>query len=128
MTNKEIKFELAKVALTKCNFMTSESLTESLKNLYEWITEEPEAKVEEHAQDEHNNIHISVILTHVKNNTSTRSGITEQLSKVFYANNIITSGDLLKIGREYFKRYRNVGRKSLLAVDNALLELGIKNW
>ena len=41
MTNKEIKFELAKVALTTCRHMTSESLTESLQNLYDWITEEP---------------------------------------------------------------------------------------
>lgn len=41
MTNKEIKFELAKVALTTCRHMTSESLTESLNNLYDWITEEP---------------------------------------------------------------------------------------
>lgn len=42
MTNKEIKFELAKVALEKCCFMTSETLTEGLKNLYDWIVEEPE--------------------------------------------------------------------------------------
>ena len=41
MTNKEIKFELAKVALTTCRHMISESLTESLENLYDWITEEP---------------------------------------------------------------------------------------
>ena len=40
MTNKEIKFELAKVALTTCRHMTSESLTESIKNLYDWVTEE----------------------------------------------------------------------------------------
>ena len=128
MTDKEIKFELAKIALERCNFMTSELLTESLQNLYEWIAEETNVTTKECTQDEHNNIHISVILTHVRNNTSTRSGITEQLSKVFYANNIITAGDLLKIGRECFKKYRNVGQKSLLAVDNALLELGIKNW
>ena len=41
MTNKEIKFELAKVALTTCRHMTSESLTESIKNLYDWVIEEP---------------------------------------------------------------------------------------
>ena len=42
MTNKEIKFELAKVALTTCRHMTSESLSESLTNLYDWVMEEPE--------------------------------------------------------------------------------------
>lgn len=41
MTNKEIKLELAKLALEKCCFTTSETLTEGLKNLYEWIVEEP---------------------------------------------------------------------------------------
>lgn len=40
MTNKEIKFELAKVALTTCRHMTSESLSESLTNLYDWVMEE----------------------------------------------------------------------------------------
>ena len=44
MTNKEIKLELAKVALATCRHMTSESLTESLKNLYEWVIEEPEVE------------------------------------------------------------------------------------
>lgn len=44
MTNKEIKFELAKVALTTCRHMTSESLSESLTNLYDWIMEEPAQK------------------------------------------------------------------------------------
>lgn len=41
MKKEEIKFELAKVALITCRHMTSESLTESLKNLYDWITDEP---------------------------------------------------------------------------------------
>ena len=128
MTNKEIKFELAKVALTKCNFMTNESLTESMRNLYEWIAEEPDIATKECTQDERSNIHIGEILTHVKNNTSTCSGITEHLSTIFHANNITTVGDLLKIGRVCFKKYRNVGKKSLLALDDALLELGIKGW
>lgn len=46
MTNKEIKLELAKVALEKCNFTTSETLTEGLKNLYEWVVEEPHTEEE----------------------------------------------------------------------------------
>ena len=44
MTNKEIKFELAKVALATCRHMTSESLSESLTNLYDWVMEEPDQK------------------------------------------------------------------------------------
>ena len=42
MANKEIKLELARAALTMCKFTTSEALTEALKNLYEWIVEEPD--------------------------------------------------------------------------------------
>lgn len=40
MTNKEIKLELAKAALQSCRLMTSEDLTSSIKNVYEWIVEE----------------------------------------------------------------------------------------
>jgi hypothetical protein len=34
MTNKEIKFELGKIALERCS---GADLTASLKNVYEWI-------------------------------------------------------------------------------------------
>ena len=128
MTNKEIKFELAKVALTKCNFMTSESLTESLKNLYEWVIEEPEVEVKENAQNEYDNITVSEILKLVRENTGTSSRVTESLAKVFYNNNITTVEDLLKVSKMSFKRYRNIGKKSLSVLDDALFELGIKSW
>lgn len=128
MTNKEIKLELAKAAFTKCNFMTSEALTESLKNLYEWVIEEPEVEVEEGTQSEYNNITVSEILNCVRKNVYTGSPVTEKLATSFAANDIKTAGDLLKIGRQCFKRYRNIGKKSLLALDDALTELGIKDW
>ena len=128
MTNKEIKFELAKVALTKCNFLTSESLTESLNNLYEWVIEEPEVEVEENTQNAYDNITVSEILNCVRKNVYTGSPVTEKLATSFAANDIKTAGDLLKIGRQCFKRYRNIGKKSLLALDDALAELGVKGW
>ena len=128
MTNKEIKFELAKVALTKCNFMTSETLTECLKNLYEWVVEEPEVEVKENTQDEYDNITVSEILNCVRKNVYTGSPVTEKLATSFAANDIKTAGDLLKIGRQCFKKYRNIGKKSILALDDALDELGVKGW
>ena len=128
MTNKEIKLELAKVALDKCYFTTSEALTVGLKNLYEWIVEEPDVEVEEHAQNEYDNITVSEILKLVRKKMSASSGITEHLATIFTANDIKTAGDLLKIGRQCFKKYRNVGEKSLLALDDALAEFGIKGW
>lgn len=128
MTNKEIKFELAKVALTKCNFTTSEGLTESVRNLYEWVVEEPEVEVKENTQDEYNNITVSEILDCVRKNVYTGSPVTEKLATSFAVNDIKTAGDLLQIGRQMFKRYRNIGEKSILALDDALNELGVKGW
>jgi hypothetical protein len=38
-------------------------------------------------------------------------------------------GDLLKIGRSGFLKYRNVGKGSISRIDDALEKLyGIKNW
>ena len=128
MTNKEIKFELAKVALERCAFSTSETFTEALKNLYDWIVEEQNVEVEEHAQNEYGNITVSEILNCVRKNVYTCSPVTEKLASTFAANDIKTVGDLLKIGRHLFKRYRNIGKKSLLALDDALAELGVKGW
>jgi len=129
MTNKEIKLELAKVALEKCCFTTSETLTEGLKNLYEWIVEETDVEVEKNAQNEYDNITVSEILNCVRKNVCTCSpAITERLATVFASSNIKTVGDLLGIGRQCFKRYRDIGEKSLLALDDALTELGVKGW
>ena len=128
MTNKEIKFELAKVALATCRHMTSEALTESLKNLYEWVVEEPDVEVKEHAQNEYDNISVSEILKLVRKNKGTSSSVTEYLSTAFRRNNIGTAGDLLKIGKQDFKKYRNIGKQSIWALDDALAELGIKEW
>ena len=128
MTNQEIKLELAKVALTKCSFTTSEALTDSLKNLYEWIVEEPEVEAEEHEQNECDNIAVSEILKLVRKNTGTSSSVTELLTTSFRKNYIRTAGDLLRIGKQDFKRFRNIGRKSLLALDDALAELGVEGW
>lgn len=128
MTNKEIKFELAKVALTKCNFMTSESLTESLNNLYEWIMEEP--KVEEETVDNNSfgSIGIKEVLNIVRKNHSSGSGIATLLGTAFHKNNISTVDDLVRIGRHDVSKYRLVGKKSIWAIDDALAELGVKGW
>lgn len=128
MTNKEIKLELARIALEKCVFTTSETLTEGLRNLYEWVVEEPDVEVEKNTQNEYDNITVSEILNCVRKNVYEGSHVTEKLASVFAANDIKTAGDLLKIGRQCFKRYRNIGKKSLLALDDALTELGVKGW
>lgn len=128
MTNKEIKFELAKVALATCRHMTSESLTESIKNLYEWVVEEPEVEVETTDKNSFDSIDIKEVLNIVRKNQGFSSGIATMLETVFRKNNISTVGDLMRISRREFSKYRLVGKKSIWAIDDALDELGIKGW
>jgi DNA-directed RNA polymerase alpha subunit len=128
MTNKEIKFELAKVALEKCCFTTSETLTDGLKNLYEWIVEEPEAEVETEQKSSYDEIDIKEVLNIVRKNQGFSSGIATMIETVFHNNNINTVGDLMRISRRDFSKYRLVGKKSIWAIDDALVELGVKGW
>lgn len=128
MTNKEIKFELAKVALTRCNFMTSETLTECLKNLYEWVVEEPEVEVETEQKNISDGTDIREVLNIVRKNRYYNSSIATMIDSVFLENNIKTVGDLMRIGRRDFSKYRLIGKKSILLIDEALNELGVTTW
>ena len=128
MTNKEIKLELARIALERCNFTTSETLTESLKNLYEWVVEEPEVEEETEQKNSYDKIDIKEVLNIVRKNQWFGSRIATSLETIFYKNNINTVGDLMCIGRRNFSKYKLVGKKSILAIDNALAELGVKDW
>ena len=124
MTNKEIKLELAKVALTKCNFTTSELFTESLKNLYKWVIEEPEVEVKTIDKNSFDSIDIKEVLNIVRKNQDSGSGIATRLEVTFDNDKINTVGDLIRIGRREFSSYRLVGQKSIGAIDDALYELG----
>lgn len=128
MTNKEIKFELARIALEKCTFTTSETLTEGLKNLYEWVVEEPEVEVDTTDNNSFDSVDIKEVINIVRKNQRFSSGIATSLETIFNNNNINTVGYLTSIGRRYFSKYRHVGKKSIWAIDDALNELGIKGW
>jgi DNA-directed RNA polymerase alpha subunit len=128
MTSREIKFELVKVALTKCNFSTREALDEILKNLYEWVVAEPEVEVETEQKNSFDSIDIKEVLNIVRKNQYFSSGIATMLEGIFDSNNINTVGDLVRIGRRDFSKYRLVGKKSILAIEDALEELGVKSW
>lgn len=128
MENKEIKFQLARIALERCTFSTSETLTESLKNLYDWIIEEPEDEVETNQENQFDRINIKEVLNIVRKSKGSSSGIATSLEAIFDCNNINTVGDLIRIGRRDFSKYRLVGKKSIWAIQDALEELGVKGW
>lgn len=129
MTNKEIKFELAKIALTKCNFLTSETLTQGLKNIYEWIVEETDVDVD-NAKTNYYDISAREIIKYlVKKGKYSDQRYTSSLVNVFNINAIITIGDILRIGRQAFMKIKGVGKGSITRIDDALEELyGIKQW
>ena len=71
---------------------------------------------------------IEVIALHIER-SGYDPGYSVRLGKLFAANDIEKVGDLLRIGRRQFKRYRSVGGGSLSRIDNALEELfDIKGW
>ena len=114
--------------MERCNFTTSETLTESLKNLYEWIMEEPEVEVKTEQKNSFDSVDIKEVLNIVRKNQRFSSGIATSLETIFNNNNINTVGDLMRIGRRDFLKYRLVGKTSILTLDDALEELGVKGW
>ena len=71
---------------------------------------------------------VAVILSHV-GYESYDPGYEVRLGKIFESNNIKTVGDLLRIGRRDFSKYRSVGGGSISRIDNALEMLyDIKGW
>lgn len=56
-------------------------------------------------------------------------GYGAKLDRIFSSCNIITVGDLLRIGRRSFLRYRSVGRGCISRIDDALEALyNITEW
>ena len=129
MTNREIKFELAKVALAGSTFMASESIIETTKNLYEWIITEPEVDVDKPNTD-YDKTSVREIIKYLVNNR--RYGdqrYASSLVNVFNDNGINTIGDILRMGRREFMQIKGVGKGSVTRIDDALEELyGIVNW
>ena len=71
---------------------------------------------------------IEVIIGHIERR-GYDPGYSVRLGKLFAANDIKKVGDLLRIGRCQFKKYRNVGKGSLSRIDDALEDLyDIKDW
>ena len=126
MTNREIKFELVKAALT-CNKALSADVT--LEDLYRWIIEEPEVDVDNPKTD-YDKTSVREIIKHlVKNGRYGDQRYASSLVNVFNDNGINTIGDILRIGRREFMQIKGVGKGSITRIDDALEDLyGIVNW
>ena len=99
-----------------------DELKERLKEL------EPKADPDRWWPDNVDSAPVAVILSHV-GYESYDPGYEVRLGKIFESNNIKTVGDLLRIGRRDFKKYRSVGGGSISRIDNALETLfDIKGW
>jgi DNA-directed RNA polymerase alpha subunit len=109
--------------------MSSDSLTDSLMNLYEWIVEEPEVDLEKQKEPDYEHISIGDVISSIRLSGYMGSTYANKLTDIFFKNNINTVGDLLGVRRSYFSKYRNVGKGSISRIDDALEKLyGIKNW
>lgn len=89
---------------------------------------EPKAAPDRWWPDNVDSAPVAVILSHVGYN-GYDPGYEVRLGKIFEGNNIKTVGDLLRIGRRDFRKYRSVGGGSISRIDNALENLyDIKGW
>ena len=89
---------------------------------------EPKADPDRWWPDNVDSAPVAVILSHVGYD-GYDPGYEVRLGKIFESNNIKTVGDLLRIGRRNFRKYRSVGGGSISRIDNALKMLyDIKGW
>ena len=89
---------------------------------------EPKAAPDRWWPDNVDSAPVAVILSHVGYD-GYDPGYEVRLGKIFESNNIKTVGDLLRIGRRDFRKYRSVGGGSISRIDNALENLyDIKGW
>lgn len=125
MTNKEIKLELAKVALARCSYTDVNAFNEAIRNLYNWIVEESE-----NPAVDYDKVSVREIIKYlIKNNRYGDKRYASSLVNVFNDNGINTVGDIIKIDRRDFMKIKGVGKGSITRIDDALEELyGIKNW
>lgn len=79
--------------------------------------------------DEADKASVKVIIEYLERKQWRETGTGERLTRVFKDGNIYTVGDLLRIGRRTFKKYRNIGGGTITKIDDVLYELyNIESW
>lgn len=140
MTNKEIKFELAKVALSSRYLRQGQSLEE----LYEWIIEEPEKEVipeqpvNDYEQKPIREVYLEIqrieeaeVSAKIQQGWSrvSKKGHARRFLNRAQMADIETVGQLLNFGKGDFLRLQNMGRQCAEYVSMALKNLyGIERW
>lgn len=138
MTNKEIKFELAKVALSSRYLRQGESLEE----LYKWIIEEPEKEVipeqpvNDYEQKPIREVYLEIqrieeaeVSAKKQQGRVSKKGHARRFFKRAQMADIETVGQLLNFGKDDFLRLQNMGRQCVEYVSMALKNLyGIDKW
>ena len=140
MTNKEIKFELAKVALSSRYLRQGQSLEE----LYEWIIEEPEKEViPEQPRNDYELKSVHEVYHEIQRIEEAekeekiqkgwrrvqRKGHAVRFINVARMHDIETVGQLVEFSKADFMRLQNMGRQCAEYVSMALKNLyGIEKW
>ena len=115
MTDKEIKLELAKAALS------NGSTIEAAKKFYEWIMEVTEHEEPESEPMQWDDTPIEDL--------AYRTRIKGTIIKRCKDNGINTVGELIRCGYHKFFSFKNVGAGTMTAIDDVLEQhYGIVDW
>lgn len=140
MTNKEIKFELGKIALSKCE---GGNLAESLQNIYDWIIEEPEEVIPKQPVNDYEQKPIREVYLEIQRIEEAekeekiqkgwmrvqKKGYANRFLNVVRMHDIETVGQLVEYGKAEFMLLPNIGRQCADYVSMALKNLyGIDRW
>lgn len=140
MTNKEIKFELGKIALSKCE---GGNLAESLQNIYDWIIEEPEEVIPKQPVNDYEQKPIREVYLEIQRIEEAekeekiqkgwrrvqKKGHANRFLNVARMHDIETVGQLVEYGKAEFMLLPNIGRQCADYVSMALKNLyGIDRW
>lgn len=106
MTDREIKLELAKVALG------NDVSIETAKLFYDWIIEEREREVPGCKQTKWDNTPIEDL--------ACRTRIVGTITKRCKDNGINTVGELIRCGGHKFRTFKNVGGATITKINDAL--------
>lgn len=114
MTDREIRLELAKVALA------SGTNIETTKTFYDWVVAAPELEVvDKRTQWDNTSIEELAYKTRIKGTIIQRCR----------ENGISTVGDLIRCGAHKFGTSKNVGKGTIQKIDDALEQYyGISEW